>query len=482
MIIIGRLPACQSSFRTLLQVVFPLAILVVSSCARNENSNNPVFGTALQRFLYWHKAGQSSYKEGDRETAMQAYAIAEGIRPRKSIPDSLLYELHMDKSIIYADAFDFSRAIEECSQALRYARKTRNHRKEFRALLNIATLYGNADDLFMQTQYLDSASILLGEASYNGVIDYYTGRAEWMQKMKRPAVQIEALMDSVQQVHPFGKSYPPTWIQLAWTYTRAGLLSKASSALDSIPDGQFSASAYAAYSELLDSLHRPQESLEAYRKYVHLSDSLDLVLFRQDTRFIEERHSSELRRRKARLTIIIILLASMSAMLFLFHQIQKKRALHKRTVSLYDDLKEEYEDLKQLSIKDGVVNRRAKILLGERLKALTAFFIEETPESLDRAYSRLESLTENRKELVETIGLLFGVYHPHFVSMLIDYKLSTTEVGFCCLYVLGFRTYEIGEVINRSAYYNISSDIRKKLPVQHMKLATWLNEKFQELS
>ena len=50
------------------------------------------------------------------------------------------------------------------------------------------------------------------------------------------------------------------------------------------------------------------------------------------------------------------------------------------------------------------------------------------------------------------------------------------------MHVLGFRTSEIGDVVNRSGYYNMSGEIRRKLPIGSQKLATWLNARFGELA
>ena len=267
---------------------------------------------------------------------------------------------------------------------------------------------------------------------------------------------------------------------MAWTYIRTGLFSKATDALSTIPEKDYSASAYAALGELLDSLQRPQESLKAYRKYVQLSDSLDLVLFRQDTRFIEERYAAVLRNHRDREVILIVIVLALSFTVFSSWRIWKRRQQHKKMLSMYENLKEEYEALNQISIQKSDVGDKAKALLGERIRALAAFFTEDQPKELRLVSSRLEALSEDRKELVETIGLLFSIYHPGFTSMLLEHGLTTTEVGLCCLYVLGFRTSEIGDIINRAGYYNISSEIRKKLPIEHVKLATWLNSQFEK--
>lgn len=439
------------------------------------------FGSGVQRFLSWFYLGKVYQNEGRREAAMSAYVKAEDI-PSRKLPPKLLYDLHVNKSILYADTYDHIRAIEESLKACEYARQAGLGGMEFRSLLNIAILYGNAGDYSQQGRYLQRAETLLSQASPTAAIDFYADKAEWMQQTHAPSHEIEHLLDSIPILYPSHMDYPPTWNQMARTYTGIGSYKKALDALSHIEKDQNNANTFAVLSEVLDSLDRPKESLEAYKKYVELSDSLDLVLFRQDTRFIEERHEAQMRSRRAKETVIAISVFLLCVFAFALMRIRRKNIQQQKLVSMYDALKEEYEGLKQISIPaENGANSKAQELLGERMRALAAFFTEEQPDALEYASSRLEALTEDRKELVETIGLLFGVYCPRFVSMLLEYSLTTMEVGFCCLYVLGLRTSEIGDVINRAGYYNISSEIRKKLPVGQKKLATWLAEQYNAL-
>ena len=439
------------------------------------------FGSATQRFLSWFYLGRVYQNECRPEAAMDAYAKAEDIHPHKISPQ-LLYRLHINKSILYAGSFDYIRAIDENLRAREYAHQASQSDAEFRSLVNVAILYGNADNLSMQGQYLQQAQSLLDQASPSATIDFYADKAEWMLATGFPSNQIELLLDSIPRLYPSYMDYPPTWNQIARTYTGIGHYEKALDALSHIAPNQYNANTFAVLSEVLDSLRRPKESLEAYKKYVELSDSLDLVLFRQDTRFIEERHEVQIRTLRAKGILSTIGILILCVLTFALIRMRKKSIQQQKLISMYNALKEEYEGLKQISIPaENGANSKAQELLGERMRALAAFFTEEQPYALEHASSRLEALTEDRKELVETIGLLFGVYCPRFVSMLLEHNLTTMEVGFCCLYILGLRTSEIGDVINRAGYYNISSEIRRKLPVGQKKLATWLTEQYNDL-
>lgn len=448
---------------------------------RNAVTYYRLFGSSSHRFQARYYLGRVYQNAGNRGAAMDAYVKAESILPAKVEP-RFLYYLYAEKCNIYAETFDYSRALEETFKSIDYARSAGMPQSEFRCYLNIISLLYNIekDTTEREGQYLDSAKINFWKASWKGRMDYYAKRASYMARTKYPAAEIEQLLDSVIAACP-DTSYG-CWDEWADTYNQIGRPQKALSSIGRMPSDSRTALSYFILSEIYDSLGQAGRSLDAYKRYVDISDSLDLILFKQDTRFIEERYAHQMRVRRFTDYVIGGILCLMALVAATIHYVRRKREKEVKVLAMYEDLKEEYESLQQMSQGTDKVSERAKDLLGIRMRALGAFLTEEQPQSFDKVANRLETLTENRKELVETMGLLFGVYHPRFVSMLLDYGLNTIEIGFCCLYVLGFRTTEIGDVINRSGYYNISSEIRRKLPVGHVRLSTWLNDMFQQLS
>jgi len=127
------------------------------------------------------------------------------------------------------------------------------------------------------------------------------------------------------------------------------------------------------------------------------------------------------------------------------------------------EIKQEYESICSVLHNHEELQDSARKALGDRVSSLAQFLSKEKPQSLSKVADQLEALSENRKELLDTIGLLYAIYYPSVITVLVNHKLTTTEVGYCCLLQLGFRTREVGDVINRSGSYNISSAIRKKL-------------------
>ena len=91
---------------------------------------------------------------------------------------------------------------------------------------------------------------------------------------------------------------------------------------------------------------------------------------------------------------------------------------------------------------------------------------------------KLEDLTADKNTVTDSIGMLYAMYHPNFVLKLEEYGLTASEVGFCCLLVLGLKTSELSMVVNKSNTYNICSRIRAKLKLEHNsgKLSNWLTD------
>lgn len=449
------------------------------SLIRHSAGYFSIFGSSSERFYSYYYLGQVRQNSGNREAAMDAYVKASKVRQNR-IPASFLCALHSNMGNLYNDNFDSNSAFDEYILSCKYARLSNRDDALFRSLLGVASMKYFQGDYQASEEYLDSVYKYYDQVSVIDRMNYYTARCDLMLRRNESYDRIEHLIDSLQTLYPEDNSVRP-WDRWASSYARAGRPDKAMKALENIPEEDYTAFTYATLSQVLDSMDRDSESLEAYKKYVDISDSLDLVLFRQDTRFIGERYSNQISRLRfiaIAISLIILLLVVLGIMILRLERNFKEKL---RLSGMYDNLMSEYEDLKEVLSQNSDVNEEAKRLLGDRVRALGAFLTQEKPEYLSRASSTLESLTENRKELIDTIGLLFGIYHPSFVSMLLNYGLSTSEIGFCCLHVLGLRTSEVGDVINRSGYYNISSGIRKKLPVEGMKLVTWLNERFQEL-
>ena len=116
------------------------------------------------------------------------------------------------------------------------------------------------------------------------------------------------------------------------------------------------------------------------------------------------------------------------------------------------------------------------------MKSLSAFLQKPIPDSLYKVVPQIENLKKSKNYLVDNIGLLYAVTYPDFVSELRQHDLTSSEIGYCCLLLLGLNIPEAGEVIGRvSSIYNVNSAIRKKLGITGQNLDKWLINRFVEL-
>ena len=172
---------------------------------------------------------------------------------------------------------------------------------------------------------------------------------------------------------------------------------------------------------------------------------------------------------------------------------RKERIRNKKDLS---ELQQEYEALTSLKermegtyqflsnqvTETSQTDQELMRILGYRIKSLSAFLQKPVPDSLSNVASQINDLKKNKNFIVDSIGLLYAVKHPDFVSELRSYDLTSAEIGYCCLYLLGLNIPEAGEVIGKvSSIYNVNSSISKKLGISGTNLDKWLVKRFTEI-
>ena len=436
------------------------------SLARYAADYYGIFGRSDKKFYSLYYLGRVHENRGDRQSAMDAFVKAETIKSRR-VSDRFRWALEFHMGAIYSQIYEFDRAVEANQQAAEYARQAGWWGACGEALLQnarIHTTFGRlaqADSCRRILDTLDMGEDLRLQCAVAG----YDSRR--MLEEGRCSDRIITFNDSIVDVFKETPTFLP-WVDLSRTYLRAGDASKAYDAIQKYRTSHIERESvyYGLLSEVLDSLDDIKGSLEAYKRYVAISDSVDLTIFHQDTKFLKERHAWQVQsaKRKTYWWIMVIVSALIIGLLarMLFRRRKEKEHLQR----IYGELKQEYQDLQSLPAKMESISHEAAGLLGDRLKVLAHFFTGKQPASLDLIAPQLETLSENRKELLESIGLLLAVYRPDFVVQLIDNGLTPAECGYCCLLALGLRNAEVSEVINREGVNNINSAIRKKLHLE----------------
>lgn len=441
------------------------------------------FGPGKEKFLSYYYQGRVYQDLGEYESAMRSYLNAERIHS-KDIPPRHLTSLYLLKGEIYQHYYDYDKAVEAYRNAQALALRCEWTSNYFNAMSGELAQHivfekkTEVDSLIqLMLPFRDEMTVRNRMAFDSRVI-----QASWANDDHRDSLfsYARSYEDNYSSMEGF------QWDLLSTCYTRAGALSEAERTLnlfkEQIDNPRTNLRYLKVYVELMDSLGLQQESQKAkvslqeiLGKQVYGKGTSDLRFF--DERMAREERSKRTRRYIAYGSLIVILLCVVS-----FFELRKRRKQRECIGQLYDSLKEEYAQMSAVLQNNSSIQEEARVLLGQRVKSLAQFLSIDPPSSLDKVADQLDSLTANRKELLETIGLLYAVYHPAFVNRLHACGLSNGEIGYCCLLVLGFRTGEIGDVINRSSTYHISSAIRQKVGLgpNDTNLSIYLKNLFKE--
>lgn len=237
---------------------------------------------------------------------------------------------------------------------------------------------------------------------------------------------------------------------------------------------------YAILSEIYHKLGNYEAALEAYITYNQLNDAANMKIFEQETQFIEERYSLELRNiqnEKTKNTIILssILLVSILLVVVIyirgrlkFRAIQQALAEQEaeRYRLLYLQMEEERDNLSELLAKNEHLDDSIKNVIIKRLELLNKFFtiyITNNTNIGSKVDKELDELLSNKESFMMSTRLAFAGSHPNFIKYLEEHNLSQREIEYCCLYALGLNGKEVGAYIKMRSHFNMSSCIRKKL-------------------
>lgn len=425
-----------------------------------------IHGPKKERFLSYYYQGRIYDDLENYEAAMRSYIQAENIHS-KDISLRYLTSLQLRKGHLYSQLHAQYAAIDAYEKAGDYALQCNWIDNFATSVLGKAKVYFVSDQYSSIDSCLNALSPYLSQIKREKIRWYYAYRLYYLNAINAPKDTVLRLVHRIEQEYsqPSPGSFP--WNILAQVYIEYGDFASAEQALANYEKNLLSpldsARFQLTYSELKDSLHQYQEAFHALQRFYAFQTLREYNLQNSDTRFVEKQVVQKTK--ETRYVRWIIIGSALFALLFsiLLYSIMQSKKERKRIDGLYQGLKEEQDNLISVLQENAELQENARRLLGERITALGQFLSHDKPKSLGIVSDQLESLTENRKELLDTIGMLYAIYHPGFVSKLMDKGLSTAEIGYCCLLQLGFRTGEIGDVINRSSTYNISSAIRQKL-------------------
>lgn len=453
-------------------------------------------GSKEERFLCNYYHARIYENAGDNENALLYAAKAESVDTSRVSAESkcLLYSM---KGRVYFDARKLINAIDSYKLACEYSLKAAKYRHYANYCLRLADVYMYNHDMSNLDRYIKWA----GEyRSYFGLFEIHSYSRLILLSMMENEADMQKCIDYIEN---YIKDYPQydmiQWHVIAKAYLFAGYPKKALDMLDKYAkyfDVSSNISYYGNLSDVLEELGDYERALNAQKIFAELVKEEDVKRHRSDIEVVEDRYRNELvqtRQRHYMSYAISISIFLITLLLYMNIKWKVQREHNKREleelqqeyaalVSLKERMDGSYQYLSGQIAKQSHTDQELMKVLGQRIKSLAAFLQKPIPDSLSKVASQIDDLKKNKNYIVDSIGLLYAVTYPDFISDLRAYGLTSSEIGYCCLYLLGLNIPEAGEVIGKvSSVYNVNSSIRKKIGITGTNLDKWLINRFTEL-
>lgn len=457
----------------------------------------------LKTFYYY---GCTFLNAGNQEKAMEQFVRAE--RYAGKAEDLLTAgRLHSAMRTIYADLYDFDRSYQEALKSFRYYREAGDSAACVKALVNAAQnagfldRYRQADSLLslLRNNYWD----MMGQkwkGSYYAVALMSAGK-------KSDSLALTVLRQYLRDVT--SPEYVE-WAVVADIYLRNGDTDSAALALDlypcACPEYQTSAQYHYIRSMVEESSGRYAAAYGALRTYTDMVDREDMAKLREDTRFIEERYRHEMRLMRQRyiqlLTVSVLLMIALLAAVMLLKAREKaelnalRAAEAKRRAdeadARFEEMRERLEKEKAalMSLQSSdQLTEEARRVINDRIVLITHMLARKAGspglDFIRYAEGELEKLMADKNAFILATLMAYTVVHPKFVAYLRDHGLSEWETGYCCMYAMGLRGKDMGNLLNDGghAHHNRASAIRAKLGLSphDARLSRWLPQLIRTL-
>lgn len=435
-------------------------------------------GTATDKLRTFYYQGRIYQNAGDNEKAMNCFVNA--LESSASSDDFItIARCFYSQGTIYQYMYDWKKVIESNINASNYFKYCNNINSQFRSLLRAINGYSQLNDINKASEIIFQSNTLLPQVSFVNKGFYYA-----------TCISFYSDHEMIEELKPVLSEYIYTipkdridWISVAYAYTILNDYEMASSAILNISGDQ---SSQARYYALVSDIYRHNNdfkgALTSYEKYIHISDSLDLVIFEQDTKFIEERHQLELatlKEQEKRKQAIVVFITIISILLGVAIWINSRLRLSRmekivaeketeRYKLLYAQMEDERDNLNALLKQNEELDPKALNAVARRFELLNKFFTAYITDNSDidrKASKEMEELLEDKDKFMDSNRLAYAGSHPKFIKYLEGKGLTEWEINYCCLYALGLKGKEVGAYIKMRSHYNNSSEVREKLGI-----------------
>lgn len=238
---------------------------------------------------------------------------------------------------------------------------------------------------------------------------------------------------------------------------------------------------------VLDSLGQYQQSAKTYEKYLDLAMEEEDFLRRSELPYSDKNYSYQLKLAQRKLTItqllIGILFLSLLIISICFYFYWRRQRDIRKFQDKIEGIKNEKDKLIE-ELEKNIVSDKVKGVIRKRLDMLNTFITEQIRDVQyeKRSWKKLNALiNKDRREFIENTQAAFSLSHPYFIRYLESCGLTQSEIELACLYAIGLRGNEAGEIIGNKSHYNMSAQIRKKLGLYEKPNSMNLNKYLQSL-
>lgn len=441
-------------------------------------------GDGYHRFLARFYEGRIHENAGDYDDALARYLSA-GEVADKTVPQDYMVRLLFACGRIYVRQFAHDKALEESLKAMTLSEDLENPQFFVRSALDAASMYRILNKPEESDACLDTLSRWLESRGLEKPAAYHDARLRI--EVTNTATDKDLISRTLQDYREASARQGVTADPVLTAKAELALSNthEARTIMDGVPDpgpdAGFQTIDYCStISAIEDALGNHEASLRYRKQYEAAVEAVNLTVFNNDVRFLEERHEDEKHREAARRRLILtgsalLALAVAGVVTFLLYLRRKK--LYEKSLR---EAGAEYEFIKNMLSNGREGNKEYEDMLRARLLALKPH-LERTGIGRKRPSNKeVARLAENRTKMLESIALMCALTHPRFTSVLAGRGLTAEEIGLCSLYVSDYRPQELPDILGKGSIYHRNTEIRSKLGdlVEGTTLPVWLRQLF----
>ena len=387
--------------------------------------------------------------------------------------------LYTSKATQYFNSYHLEEALRNEELALPLFKKSGNLRLCTMSVLNLA-------DSHIALGHYDEAKSLLDSLMTDLPTISLSQKIRFCRSYARASLSrlesIPKCLDLVYENIPYPDRYPN--LEMARCYASLQQVDSAAHFLSLFAKGDTTTLDRAAYSitksDVLALSGDYREAFKNERNFVsyELNDLYERL--QSEILFVEERTASEYESRLARIrssvTILILVLSLVVLVLLVClvnNHLKQKSEENKRLKEQFSTLIEEKETLQGLYDSSDCLSAKMKELLANRIEQIEKVLLMRKMAGKahkDIAILKLDELVGNQHAFLVTLSLLYSVCHPVFINYLNSHNLSDSEIGYCCLYVLGLDSKDVVSLLETTNAYNTNASIRKKLGISKKEI------------